>query len=426
MEPPPPPLLSLLLLLLAAGSSTAAAAGDGCSVGTGCDLALGSYLVGLDQNATYIGQLFGLRDNYRLLQPYNPGRPTLDYIIVGDHVNISFPCRCLARPADPATTYLAGSFPHQTLHDIAEVLRVAPIDAVPAPGSPDPPAADRPRDLPPDTPNHLSLLLSGGDARPASATASSCSLAAFLFLSFQTHRASSLRYLPRLVSRKNSALLLDVVPVVRGGPSSSCRSCVAACLRRPQQRRRLLLADHRGAAMEPPPPPLLSLLLLILTAGSSTATAVGDGCSMGTGCDLALGSYLVGPDQNTTYIGQLFGLGDNYRLLQPYNPGRPTLDYIIVGDRVNVSFPCRCLAWPADPAATYLAGSFPHQVVTGQTYTPPTPTRPTRSPTSPPSTSPSTAPAATRPCPRTTTSSSRTRSGAERRSHPSPPAMASR
>ncbi|KAK1691824.1 hypothetical protein QYE76_008521 [Lolium multiflorum] len=32
---------------------------------------------------------------------------------------------------------------------------------------------------------------------------------------------------------------------------------------------------------------------------------------------LALGSYLVGPDQNATYIGQLFGLGDNYRLLQP-------------------------------------------------------------------------------------------------------------
>ncbi|KAM0884143.1 hypothetical protein ACQ4PT_031185 [Festuca glaucescens] len=125
-----------------------------------------------------------------------------------------------------------------------------------------------------------------------------------------------------------------------------------------------------GAAMEPPPPPpLLSLLLLLLAAGSSTAAAAGDGCSVGTGCELALGSYLVGPDQNATYIGQLFVLGDNYRLLQPYNPGRPTLDYIIIGDRVNVSFPCRCLARPADPTATYLAGSFPYQVVTGQTYT---------------------------------------------------------
>ncbi|KAM0908377.1 hypothetical protein ACQ4PT_015483 [Festuca glaucescens] len=104
-----------------------------------------------------------------------------------------------------------------------------------------------------------------------------------------------------------------------------------------------------------PPPPLLSLLLLpllLLTAGSNTATAAGDGCSIGTGCDLALGSYLVASDQNVTYIGQLFGLGDDYRLL-----------------RLNVSFTCQCLARPSDPAATYLAGSFPHKVVTGETYT---------------------------------------------------------
>jgi chitin elicitor receptor kinase 1 len=121
-------------------------------------------------------------------------------------------------------------------------------------------------------------------------------------------------------------------------------------------------------------PPLLLLLLLLLTplllpAGSSTAAAAGDGCTVGTGCDLALGSYLVGTDQNATYIGQLFGLGDNYRLLQPYNPGQPNLDFIRVGDRVNASFPCRCRARPADPAATYLAGSFPHDVKTGETYT---------------------------------------------------------
>ncbi|XP_047045285.1 chitin elicitor receptor kinase 1-like [Lolium rigidum] len=121
--------------------------------------------------------------------------------------------------------------------------------------------------------------------------------------------------------------------------------------------------------MGPPLLPTPLFLLLLLPAGSNTAAAAGDGCSVGTGCDLALGSYLVGTDQNATYIGQLFGLGDNYRLLQPYNPGRPNLDYILVGDRVNVSFACRCLARPTDPAATYLAGSFPHQVVTGQTYT---------------------------------------------------------
>ncbi|XP_047095497.1 chitin elicitor receptor kinase 1 [Lolium rigidum] len=117
------------------------------------------------------------------------------------------------------------------------------------------------------------------------------------------------------------------------------------------------------------PPALLPLLLLLLAAGSSTAAAAGDGCTVNTGCDLALGSYLVGTDQNATYIGQLFGLGDNYRLLQPYNPGQPNLDFIRVGDRVNVYFPCRCLARPADATATYLAGSFPHQVVTGETYT---------------------------------------------------------
>ncbi|KAM0862249.1 hypothetical protein ACQ4PT_045376 [Festuca glaucescens] len=121
-----------------------------------------------------------------------------------------------------------------------------------------------------------------------------------------------------------------------------------------------------------PLPPLLSLLLLpllLLTAGSNTATAAGDGCSIGTGCDLALGSYLVASDQNVTYIGQLFGLGDDYRLLQPYNPGRPNPDFVAIGDRINVSFTCQCLARPSDPAATYLAGSFPHKVVTGETYT---------------------------------------------------------
>jgi chitin elicitor receptor kinase 1 len=113
-----------------------------------------------------------------------------------------------------------------------------------------------------------------------------------------------------------------------------------------------------------PPPPLLLLLLLLAASSSSPAAAA---CS--EGCGLALGSYLVAADQNVTYIGQLFGLGDNYRLLQPYNPGRPNLDYVQVGDRINVSFACQCLSLPSDPAATYLAGSFAHPVVTGETYT---------------------------------------------------------
>uniref|UniRef100_A0ACD6ADF6 Uncharacterized protein n=1 Tax=Avena sativa TaxID=4498 RepID=A0ACD6ADF6_AVESA len=115
-----------------------------------------------------------------------------------------------------------------------------------------------------------------------------------------------------------------------------------------------------------PPPPLLLLLLLLLTACATTATAAGDGCS--TGCDLALGSYYVGPDQNVTYIGQLFGLGDNYRLLAPYNPGNSNFDFVKIGDRINVSFACQCLARPSDPAATYLAGSLSYAVNTGDTY----------------------------------------------------------
>uniref|UniRef100_A0ACD5Y8M9 Uncharacterized protein n=1 Tax=Avena sativa TaxID=4498 RepID=A0ACD5Y8M9_AVESA len=118
----------------------------------------------------------------------------------------------------------------------------------------------------------------------------------------------------------------------------------------------------------PPPPPLLSLplLFLLLTACTTTAAAAGDGCSKG--CDLALGSYYVGSDQNATYIGKLFGLGDNYRLLSPYNPGRPNLDFLDIGDRINVSFSCQCLARPSDPSATFLAGSLSYTVHTGDTY----------------------------------------------------------
>ena len=118
-----------------------------------------------------------------------------------------------------------------------------------------------------------------------------------------------------------------------------------------------------------PPPPLLSLLLLFLlaaSAGSNTAAAAGDGCSKG--CDLALGSYYVAQGQNVTYIAGLFGL-DNYRVLAPYNPTITDLDFVPAGARINVFFPCNCLALPSNPAATYLAGSVPHKVVTGETYT---------------------------------------------------------
>lgn len=110
-------------------------------------------------------------------------------------------------------------------------------------------------------------------------------------------------------------------------------------------------------------PRLLSLLLLTVAAGS--AAAAGDGCT--AGCDLALGSYFISPNQNFTYIASLFSIGD-YRTLGQYNPRNPNLDFILAGDHVNVSFPCSCLSLPAAPASTYLAGSFPHKVTGGETY----------------------------------------------------------
>ncbi|OEL37841.1 putative receptor-like protein kinase [Dichanthelium oligosanthes] len=53
--------------------------------------------------------------------------------------------------------------------------------------------------------------------------------------------------------------------------------------------------------------------LLLLAAAASAATAAGDGCS--TGCNLALGSYTIAPNQNLTYIASLFDI-DNYRSLE--------------------------------------------------------------------------------------------------------------
>ncbi|VAI52179.1 hypothetical protein VPH35_107438 [Triticum aestivum] len=117
--------------------------------------------------------------------------------------------------------------------------------------------------------------------------------------------------------------------------------------------------------MEAPPPLLLPFLLLLLLA-SNMATAAGDGCS--AGCDLVLGSYYVTKNTNITYIASLFGFTD-YRLLAKYNPGLPNLDDVAAaGYRVDVPFPCECLARPSDPASTYLAASIPYKVVTGETY----------------------------------------------------------
>uniref|UniRef100_R7W3U4 Putative LRR receptor-like serine/threonine-protein kinase n=1 Tax=Aegilops tauschii TaxID=37682 RepID=R7W3U4_AEGTA len=70
---------------------------------------------------------------------------------------------------------------------------------------------------------------------------------------------------------------------------------------------------------------------------------------------------------NVTFIAQLFGISD-YRALAKYNRGLPRIDYVTTGDRVDVPFPCKCLARPSDPASTYLAASIPYRVVTGETY----------------------------------------------------------
>ncbi|KAB8109383.1 hypothetical protein EE612_045637 [Oryza sativa] len=115
-----------------------------------------------------------------------------------------------------------------------------------------------------------------------------------------------------------------------------------------------------------------SLLVLVLAAAAFAAgtvtEAAGDGCS--AGCDLALASFYVTPNQNVTNMADLFGIGAaNYRSLAPYNPNIPNLDFINVGGRVNVYFTCGCRSLPGSPGATYLAGAFPFQMSRGQTYT---------------------------------------------------------
>jgi chitin elicitor receptor kinase 1 len=109
-------------------------------------------------------------------------------------------------------------------------------------------------------------------------------------------------------------------------------------------------------------PPHILMRLLLLAAAA--AGAAGDGC-LNAGC-VALGSYLISRNQNLTYIASLFGIND-YKTLAAYNPGTTNLDYIQAGQSVNISFTCGCHTFPSS-SATYLGGSFPHKVVTGDTY----------------------------------------------------------
>ncbi|ONM03443.1 Chitin elicitor receptor kinase 1 [Zea mays] len=106
------------------------------------------------------------------------------------------------------------------------------------------------------------------------------------------------------------------------------------------------------------------ILMRLLLLAAAAAVAAGDGC-LNSGC-VALGSYLVARNQNLTYIASLFGIGD-YHALARYNPGTTNLDYIQAGQSVNISFTCGCHTFP-NSDATYLGGSFPHKVVTGDTY----------------------------------------------------------
>ncbi|XP_015695685.2 chitin elicitor receptor kinase 1 isoform X2 [Oryza brachyantha] len=112
---------------------------------------------------------------------------------------------------------------------------------------------------------------------------------------------------------------------------------------------------------------LLLRLLVLAGAAWGAATAAGDGCAKG--CDLALASFYVTPNENVTNMAELFGIGAaNYRLLAPYNPNISNLDFINQGDRVNVYFTCGCQSLPAAPSATYLAGAIPFRMSRGQTY----------------------------------------------------------
>ncbi|CAN6196576.1 unnamed protein product [Urochloa humidicola] len=106
-------------------------------------------------------------------------------------------------------------------------------------------------------------------------------------------------------------------------------------------------------------------LLLLVTAAASTAAASGDGCR--DGCPLALAAYYFTAESNLSFIASIFNLPD-YAALLPYNPNITDPNYIVTGVRISVPFRCSCLALPADPASTFLAGSIPHNLSSGETY----------------------------------------------------------
>ncbi|TKW11449.1 hypothetical protein SEVIR_6G234566v4 [Setaria viridis] len=110
---------------------------------------------------------------------------------------------------------------------------------------------------------------------------------------------------------------------------------------------------------------LLTRLLLLSAAASAAAAAGDDNCRL-SGCD-ALASYLIARDQNLTYIASLFGFSD-YRALKTYNPGVSNMDYIQAGQSVNISFRCGCQTLAKSPFSSYLAGSFPYKVASGEIY----------------------------------------------------------
>ncbi|CAO2178781.1 unnamed protein product [Urochloa humidicola] len=110
---------------------------------------------------------------------------------------------------------------------------------------------------------------------------------------------------------------------------------------------------------------LVPLLLLLVEAATSTVSASGGGCRIG--CPLALAAYYFSPVSNLTFIASLFGIADANKLL-PYNPDIANPNYVVIGYRVIVPFPCSCLGLPADPASTFLAGSPSYTLSDGDTY----------------------------------------------------------
>uniref|UniRef100_J3MZ40 LYK3/RLK10-like LysM domain-containing protein n=1 Tax=Oryza brachyantha TaxID=4533 RepID=J3MZ40_ORYBR len=106
----------------------------------------------------------------------------------------------------------------------------------------------------------------------------------------------------------------------------------------------------------------LLVLLVLLVGGCAAAASSGDGCR--AGCPLALAAYYFSEWSNLTFIASIFGIGD-YQELLPYNPAITNPDYVVTGDRVYVPFPCSCLALPAVPSSTFLAGAIPYPLSRG-------------------------------------------------------------